>query len=32
MAKQVKKGLDYFSHDTDASTSREIEYLEAMEE
>lgn len=29
MARPVKKGLDYFSHDTDASTSREIEYLEA---
>lgn len=29
MARPAKKGLDYFSHDTDASTSREIEYLEA---
>lgn len=29
MARPAKKGLDYFSHDTDASTSREVEYLEA---
>jgi|LGVE01.1.fsa_nt_gb hypothetical protein len=29
MARPAKKGLEYFSHDTNASTSREIEYLES---
>jgi len=30
MARPQKRGLDYFSHDTNASTSREVEYLEAQ--
>jgi hypothetical protein len=30
MARPAKKGLEYFSHDTNVSASREMEYLESL--